>query len=41
MLAIFSSFLALYMVDVSGVSESKAALTLSVWLELASLAICS
>ena len=32
MLAIFSSFLALYMVDVSGVSESKAALTLSVWL---------
>ena len=32
MLATFSSFLALYMVDVSGVSESKAALTLSVWL---------
>ncbi len=31
MLGIFLGFLALYMVDVAGASESKAALTLSVW----------
>ena len=32
MLDIFLGFLALYMVDVAGISESRAALTLSVWL---------
>lgn len=31
MLDIFAGFLALYMVDVAGTSESRAALTLSVW----------
>ena len=31
MLDIFLGFLALYMVDVAGISESRAALTLSVW----------
>ncbi|MYD50465.1 MAG: MFS transporter [Dehalococcoidia bacterium] len=31
MLDIFKSFLALYMVDIAGVSESRAALTIAVW----------
>ena len=31
MLDIFKGFLALYMVDVAGVSESRAALTIAVW----------
>lgn len=31
MLDVFKSFLALYMVDVAGISESRAALTLAVW----------